>query len=270
MSETARDSGSYAASDGAAYERFLGRWTTRLAVPFLSFARLPAAGPVLNLGCGTGSLALALAATRSGVMGIDLAAPYIDFARGRPGAAAIDFRRADACALLVGDGELAGVVSQLVLNFLPDPAAAVSEMRRVTRSGGVLAAAVWDFRGGLVYQRIFWDTAAGVDADAGTARDRLFSHPLGTREGLLALSHGAGLNGVDSESLTIRMDFADFADYWNPLLMGQGPLGSYVENLPVERRALICARVRDAFLAGSPDGPRSLTATAWVVRGVVR
>ena len=45
------------------------------------------------------------------------------------------------------------------------------EMRRVTRPGGTVVAAVWDFRGGLVYQRLFWDTAAGIDPAAADARD---------------------------------------------------------------------------------------------------
>jgi len=56
----------------------------------------------------------------------------------------------------------------------------------VVRPGGVLAAAVWDFRGGLVYQRLFWDTAAGLDPDAGATRDRLFSSPLALPDGLPA------------------------------------------------------------------------------------
>ena len=77
-------------------------------------------------------------------------------------------------------------LAQLVLNFVVDAPAAVAEMRRVTRPGGTIAATVWDFRGGLVYQRLFWDTAAGLDAAPATARDRLFATPLATAEGLAA------------------------------------------------------------------------------------
>jgi hypothetical protein len=65
------------------------------------------------------------------------------------------------------------------------------------------------------------------------------------------------------------MDFASFADYWEPLLGGQGPFGSYVAGLPERRRARVRAAVADAYRAGAPDGPRSLTATAWAVRGCV-
>jgi SAM-dependent methyltransferase len=261
---------SYRATDGAAYERFLGRWTARLAIPFIDFARLPAEGPFLDVGCGTGNLARALAAARGGgIAAIDRAEPYIAFARQRAGGEAIDFRLADAAALPFDSGHFAGALAQLVLNFVADPAAVVAEMRRVSRPGGVLAAAVWDFRGGLVYQRLFWDTAAGIDPGAGAARDKLFAHPLGQLEGLRKLWQDAGLQSIDSGSLTIRMEYEDFEDYWQPLLLGQGPVGSYVEALDPALRELIRERVRLAYLSGAADGPRSLTATAWALRGIV-
>ena len=262
-------SSTYRASDGAAYERFLGRWSRLLAGPFADFARTAEDGRVLDVGCGTGSLAITLAERRwyGRVAGIDIAAPYIAFAQSR--GAAIDFAVGDACRLPYADRSFAAALAQLSLNFVPDAAAAVREMRRVVRPGGIIAAAVWDFRGGLVFQRLFWDTAAGLDPAAGATRDRLFSSPLALPDGLPALWRGAGLSAIERSSITIRMEYANFADYWEPLLGGQGPVGSYVDNLPPERRRQIAERVRAAFLSGAPDGPRSLTATAWAVRGVV-
>src|SRR5690349_20469145 len=165
---------SYAASDGGAYEIFLGRWTRRLAASLLDFADLPAEGDLLDVGCGTGSLAVAMAERWPGrrVVGIDPAAPYIAFARARSGEHPASFDVGDAGALPYADGAFAGSAAQLVLNFVADPDRAAREMRRVTRPGGTVAAAVWDFRGGLVYQRLFWDTAAAIDPAAGAARDR--------------------------------------------------------------------------------------------------
>jgi SAM-dependent methyltransferase len=261
----------YRASDGAAYERFLGRWSRRLAGSFAKFARPADQGRALDIGCGTGSLALALAerGIPDRVACIDIAAPYIAFARSRPGAAGIGFAVGDACRLPYADGSFAAALAQLALNFVPDAAQAVREMRRVVQPGGVVAAAVWDFRGGLVFQRLFWDTAAGLDPGAGAARDRLFSGPLALPDGLPMLWRDSGLTAVERHSITIRMEYADFADYWEPLLGGQGPVGAYVEGLPAERRRQIRDHVRAAFLSGAPDGPRSLTATAWAVRGIV-
>ena len=143
------------------------------------------------------------------------------------------------------------------------------EMRRVTRRGGRVAAAVWDFRGGLVYQRMFWDTAAGIDSRAGHARDRLFSDPLAIPGGLAKLFVETGIVEVQSDSISIRMNYESFEDYWQPLLGGQGPVGTYVAELSSDLRARVKDAVRRAYCAGSPDGERSFCATAWAVRGLV-
>lgn len=225
----------------------------------------------MDLGTGTGSLARAMAerwpARR--IVGIDVAAPYIAYARAQTRNAPPEFKLGDATALDCGDATFAGAAAQLVLNFVPDAAAALREMRRVTRPGAPVAAAVWDFRGGLVYQRLFWDTAAGIDPNAGAARDRLFSGPLALPDGLPKLFADAGLAEVERASLTIRMTYANFDDYWRPLLGGQGPVGSYIATLDESLRSRIEDAVRRAFYSGSPDGERSLTATAWAMRGIV-
>jgi SAM-dependent methyltransferase len=266
-----KGSSAYFASDGAAYERFLGRWTQRLADPLLSFASFPATRDLLDVGCGTGSLALAMADRWPDcrVVGIDAAEPYIAFARIRSAGRVASFDVGDATKLPYPDGRFGGSVAQLVLNFVSDPLAAVCEMRRVTVPDGVIVAAVWDFRGGLVYQRIFWDTAAGIDPGAQVARDKLFSTPLALSGGLIKLFEEVGLMRVEQTSITIRMDYANFDDYWQPLLGGQGPVGTYLVGLAPELRARVEQAVRIAYCSGAPDGERSMTATAWAVRGVV-
>jgi len=156
-----------------------------------------------------------------------------------------------------------------IRSFVADPQQVAAEMVRVTRPSGVVAATVWDFCGGLVYQRMLWDTAAMIDPQAGRTRDRLFSNPLSTPDGLEALWQTAGLINIEVGSLTIRMDYANFDDYWEPLLGGQGPVGTFAAGLTEDARRQLKAAVRAAFLSGRPDGPRSLTATAWAVRGIV-
>ncbi len=99
MNATAGGS-TYSATDGAAYEVFLGRWTQRLAGPLIDFADFPA-GDLLDVGCGTGSLARAMA-TRwpaRNVTGIDIAAPYIEFARSQTNPRNLRFDAADAIKL---------------------------------------------------------------------------------------------------------------------------------------------------------------------------
>ncbi len=271
MSDGAASGSAYVATDGAAYDVFLGRWTRRLSLPFLDFLTPPDDGALLDVGCGTGSLARAMAARwpQCRIGGIDIAAPYIEYARAQDSKAPIDYRTGDAAALPYADRSFAAAAAQLVLNFVPDPARVLTEMKRIVRPGGVVAASVWDFRGGLVFQRIFWDTAAGIDPAAGRARDKLFSGALALPDGLLDLFDAGGFREIERGSLTIRMDYASFDDYWQPLRGGQGPVGAYVAGIDPSLRDKIESAVRAAYLSGAPDGLRSLTATAWAVRVVV-
>src|SRR5262249_5553710 len=141
------------ASDGAAYEVWLGRWSRRLATVFLDFVEFPDSGELLDVGCGTGALTFAMADRWSAVslIGACLAAPFISYARSRRTGDRPTFETGDACALKFPDGRFAGVAAHLVFLFIPEPEVALREMRRVTRSGGTVAAVVWDSRGGLVF-----------------------------------------------------------------------------------------------------------------------
>jgi hypothetical protein len=70
-------------------------------------------------------------------------------------------------------------------------------------------------------------------------------------------------------SLTIRIEYRNFADYWEPIAAAQGPVGDYVKSLPPDRLSTLAAAVRRAYLAGRSDGARSMAATAWAALGVV-
>lgn len=264
-------SSSYQANDGAAYERFIGRWSRRVADRIADTIPLPGDGPLLDVGCGTGSVTAALAARYPGreVVGIDLAEPYLDFARARSNQPGVTFHRMDALAPDLPDDHFDAAIALIALNFMGDPLAAARQMARVVRPGGSVVAAAWDFRGGLVYQRLLWDTAAGIDPVAAATRDRIFANPLAKPDGMPDLLRAAGLVDVERRSETVRMDFADFDDYWQPLLGGQGPVGGYVAALEPALRDRVAEAVRSAYLSGDTDGPRSLTATAWVVTGRV-
>ena len=172
-------------------------------------------------------------------------------------------------ALEDADARYDRVLALLVLHFVPRTADAVAEMRRVARPGAVVAAAVWDARGGFVANRVFWDTAAALDpVGAGAARARNYTRPL-TRPGEMATAwRAAGLREVRDTQLVVRMDFASFADYWGPYVGREGPGAQYVAGLDEAARDRLEAAVRAAYLDGDPDGPRSYAALAWAVRGV--
>jgi ubiquinone/menaquinone biosynthesis C-methylase UbiE len=261
----------YTANDPEAYQRLMGRWSGLLAEALIDFTGLEAGDRVLDVGCGTGSLALALAARPepAAITGIDIAASYIAYAAGRSTDSRLAFIVGDAVMLDLPDAGFDRTLSQLALNFVSDPTRAIAGMRRVTRPGGTVAAAVWDFPGGLVYQRIFWDTAAALDPAAVAARARHYSSPLTGPGELAAAFRDAGLRDVREASLTIRIEYRDFADYWEPIEDAQGPVGDYVKSLSPHRLDDLREAVRRAYLAGAPDGLRSMAATAWAARGAV-
>lgn len=262
-------SSTFSATDGDAYEQQMGRWSRRLAGPFLDFAGLDGGGRILDLGCGTGSLTRALAGrcAASRVVGLDVSDAYVDHARRGIGDTRVEFQVGDACAMPFPDRSFDGVLSMLVLPFVPNTAEAVAEVRRVARPGAVVAAASWDARGGCVAHRIFLDTAAVLDPAADALRTRNCTRPT-TRPGALAAAwREAGFLDIRETALTIRMEYADFADYWGPYLTGQGPAADYVAGLGAPAAARLREHVRRAYLDGEPDGPRSYVATAWAVRG---
>jgi ubiquinone/menaquinone biosynthesis C-methylase UbiE len=259
------------ANNAASYEQVMGRWSRRLAPLFIEHAGAAAGERLLEVGCGTGSLTFTLADTVkfAELHAIDYAQVYVDAARARNTDPRIRIEQGDAAGLAFPDARFDRALSLLVLHFVSDPAGAVAEMRRVTRPGGVVAASVWDSPGGMIALRMFWDTAAMLDPAAAELRGRALSKPVNTQDGLARLFRAAGLAQVEQRSLLVRMDHADFADYWQPLLAGEGPIGAYVTKLGGEERARLERHLHDAYLGGAPDGPRSFTAVAWSCRGVV-
>jgi SAM-dependent methyltransferase len=262
-------SSTFVAADGDGYDLQMGRWSRRLAVPFLDFVGTADGERVLDVGCGTGSLSATLAARcrTAELRGIDFSPVYVEHARRHhPG---ITFDVGDACALAFPDRSFDRVLSLLMLHFVPNAEQAIAEMCRVARPGATVGAAVWDARGGLVAFRFFFDTAAALDPGAVQRRARNFTRPM-TRPGELGKAwRRAGFDAVVETSLTIRMEFASFDDYWAPYEGKDGPGPEYMATLDAAARARLRDAVRLAYLDGEADGPRSYAATAWAVKGTV-
>jgi SAM-dependent methyltransferase len=264
-------SSTFPTADGDGYERQMGRWSRRLAPLVLDFAGIRAGERVLDVGCGTGSLAFTLAQNPNirNVSAIDFSPVYVAHAQGRNNDPRVRFQVADACALPFEDATFDHCASLLVLAFIPQAPLAVREMRRVTRPGGTVAAAMWDIRGGMITSRMFWDTAAMLDQRAVKRRAGMCMRPM-TRPGDLGRAwRDAGFDEVIDGSITIRMDFASFEDYWTPVEGKDGPVAEYVGSLSTEEKAKLRDAVRLAYIDGEPDGPRSYASTAWVVKGRV-
>lgn len=262
-------SSTFVATHADGYEQLMGRWSRQLALPFLDFVGGAVGDRVLDVGCGTGHLAFAVA-RRSGaarVRGVDIAEPYVEHARRHNQDPRVVFDVADACALPFPDHSFDRVLSLLVLHFVPRVDQAISEMRRVAKPGGIVGAAVWDVRGGFVANRMFFDTAAALDPNAIARRAKNYTRPM-TRPGELGQAwRNAGLNDVVETALSIRMEFASFSDYWAPYEGKDGPGAEYVATLGAAERTRLRDAVEVAYLDGEADGPRSYSALAWAVKG---
>ncbi len=250
---------------GDPYERYVGRWSRRVAPRFLSWLALPPGQRWLDVGCGTGALCAAIADTCSpaSLAGAEPSEGFLKTARQNLGGRA-DLRSGSATALPFEAGAFDVVVSGLVLNFVPDPRAALAEMSRVTRPGGTLAAYVWDYAGKMELMRAFWDAAVALDP-AAAALDEGPRFPLCRPEALAQLFTGAGLKEVATVALDVPTPFAGFDDYWQPFLGGQGPAPAYAMSLDEAARARLRERLRQR-LPARPDGSIALTARAWAVR----
>jgi SAM-dependent methyltransferase len=244
-----------------AYDRFMGRYSGPLAAMFVDFASLPSDARALDVGCGPGALTTELA-RRFGADRVTAVEPSPEFVEAmRKRHPDVDVHQAAAEELPFGDGEFDATLAQLVVHFMADPAAGVGEMRRVTRSGGVVAACVWDHGGGTGPSSLLWAAAKHVDPDA-PDEDRRAGSVAGDLTGLF---ERAGLRDVREERLAVSVEHPDFDEWWERFTLGVGPAGEYVASLDDDRLAQLRERCRAAL----PAGPFTIDAAAWAARGVV-
>ncbi|MFM8616229.1 MAG: class I SAM-dependent methyltransferase, partial [Alphaproteobacteria bacterium] len=174
----------------------------------------------------------------------------------------------DLCALDLPDGVFDAALSLLVLQFVPDRARAVAEMLRVTKPGGLVAAAMWDFTGGFSFLRAFADSVAITEPEGEAFRARYWADPVGAPGRMTSLFDVVSLERVTERDIAIRQDFTDFEDWWDPWAAGgQGIAGAFIAALPAERIPPIKDIARRAYLAGGADGPRSFVAVARLAVG---
>jgi SAM-dependent methyltransferase len=251
----------------AAYDRHVGRYSPELAAAFITVAGVERRQRALDVGCGTGALAQALAERlgAGAVAAVDLSLASVDTcARRAPGA---DVRVARAEQLPFETGEFDAALAQLVVPWMSDPGRGVLEMRRVVRPGGVVAACTWDFANGMTMLRAFWDAAVAVDRPRAVKAGALDRTRLCQPGELRELWARVGLTGIDAGELVVGADYVDFDEFWWPFTAGVGGSGSYCASLDAAGQEALRDEVERRL--GSPAGPFRLTARAWYVRGTV-
>jgi 2-polyprenyl-3-methyl-5-hydroxy-6-metoxy-1,4-benzoquinol methylase len=163
---------SFLATDAEVYEHFMGRWSARLAEPFLEFARVQPGSRVLDVGCGTGTLSLALAKRGAQTVGVDASQSYLDGARRLRAHPDVAYQHGDARHLRYSSASFDACVSTLAIDVIPEVGLVATEMRRVTRPGGVVACGTFDFWGGMSALDLVLDTGAVLDEGIRTLRAR--------------------------------------------------------------------------------------------------
>jgi len=262
MTESAGDR--WAAGD--AYDAYMGRWSRLLARDFLAWLAADPGRHWLEVGCGTGALTASLCARcePASVVACDPSAAFVQYARRSVSDARVSCVAAGADALPSRPHGFDVIVSGLVLNFIPDPVAALRTMRERLAPQGVVAAYVWDYAGGLEFLDHFWKQAVASDPDAAPL-DESQRFQTWRLPHLTSLFAAAGLADITSTTLSIPTPFATFDDYWQPFLGGTGPAPSYLASRTPPQREALAARLK-SHLPTAPDGSLQLNARAFAVR----
>lgn len=253
---------------GDPYEYFMGRWSRLVAQPFVDWLAPESGLKWLDVGCGSGSLSEVIinGYEPAELIAIDQSEGFVNAAQQRLGDRA-ECRVGNALDLPLENESLNISVSGLVLNFIPDPVKALTEMQRVTVPGGSVAVYVWDYAGTMEFLTHFWDAAGKLDPAASGLHEGL-RFPDSNADGLKNLFQKAGFDDIETAPITIDTRFTGFDDYWKPFLGGQGPAGAYVQSLDEADRE----QLREALFETLParaDGSITMVARAWAVKGRV-
>ena len=248
------------------YESYVGRWSRLVAPAFVDWIAAAGGRAWLDAGCGTGALtaAIAAAAEPASVLAVDQSPSFAGAAGATLDDPRLTFLVGDATALPLTAGRVDVAVSGLLLNFLPDPVAALGEWLRVTRPGGTVAAYVWDYAEGMEPIRAFWDAALEL-APSAHADDEAVRFPLCHPDRLRDAFAAAGLRGVTADAIEVSATYAGFDEYWAPFLRGVGPAPGYCAALPPEQREALRARLLTRLAPSG--GPVAMRARAFAVRG---
>lgn len=198
--------------DGAAYERQMGVWSRYAGQIFLDWLAPGTGLRWIDVGCGNGTFTdlLLRCCAPSEVQGIDPSEAQLVFARSRSGVEGATFREGDAMALPFDDDRFDAAVMALVIFFVPQPAKGVAEMVRVVRPGGLVSAYVWDIPGGGSPTEIFFSELPRVGIEA-PLPPQASASPI---EALRELWAAAGLEAIETRTITVQRVFASFDEFW--------------------------------------------------------
>jgi SAM-dependent methyltransferase len=252
-------------NDGAAYERYMGKWSQLAGEAFLDWLNPQSGLRWLDVGCGNGAFTEMLVerCAPASVLGIDPSEEQLAYARTRPLSRVAQFRQGDAMALPFPDDTFDAAVMPLVIFFVTDPARGVAEMARVVCPGGIVTAYAWDMvGGGFPYEALHFEMRG-----LGVAVPTPPSPDASRIDAMRELWTGAGLDGVETREITVERTFLDFDDYWTTILGGPS-VGPKLAAMASEELIFLKARMR-ALLTADATGRITYSARANAAKGRV-
>jgi SAM-dependent methyltransferase len=228
-------------SDGASYDHMMGPWSRSVGELFLDWLDPASDLDWIDVGCGSGAFTSLIVekCQPSTILGIDPSQAQLDYAlqRGLPHAAR--FEVADATSLPAADRSMDVAVAALVMHFMPNPAAGVREMARVTRPGGLVAAYAWDLlNGGFPYNDLYSQMIS-----IGFPPPLPSSPAAGDMQSMLNIWKDAGLTDIKMRAITVTRTFAGFDDYWRTAAASPG-IAAALQRIPPEPLAELREQVR--------------------------
>jgi ubiquinone/menaquinone biosynthesis C-methylase UbiE len=264
-----KETSTFVFSAGDKYDRMTGAWSRLLAPLFVDFMQIQDGESVLDVGCGTGNLALAIAEKRRAtkIVGVDLSKGFIEYAREKSSDLRLILEQGDVQNLPYAADSFDRAMAMLVIHFVPDKAKAISEMKRVTKRGGAIGTALWDAPPGMSPNQPLWDAAKtlGLPADIPSASGSAPNSAAGSTK----LLSEVGLERVTVADIVIERRFSSFDEYWFPLATGEGVPGKFLGSLSPEQKTAVKDQLRKNLLGDRRDGSFSIKARAWTARGTV-
>ncbi len=245
--------------DGSAYEAMMGDWSRRVGTVFLDWIGPDRGLTWLDVGCGSGAFSALLAerCAPAAIHGVDPSEPQLAYARQRSWSCPADFRVGDAQALPLPDRSVDAAAMALVIFFVPHPAKGVAEMARLVRPGGIVAAYIWDVVNGGSPVSPFETAMPNASLRP--------SPQASTMSALQDFWRGAGLEAVESRTITVERTFPDFETLWRLSINGT-VLKPQVAALPEAEVAAAKQRVRERLTAAA-DGSITYGTTANAIIG---
>jgi ubiquinone/menaquinone biosynthesis C-methylase UbiE len=253
---------------GDPYEYYMGRWSLLVAESFVDWLSPSSGLNWLDIGCGSGALSEAIIKNHkpAALTAIDQSEDFVKTAQKRLGNRA-HCRVGNALSLPLDNCSVNIAVSGLVLNFIPEPEKALSEMKRVTDARGTVAVYLWDYAGKMDFLRHFWDAAVEIKPEVLNLHESK-RFPDSNAKALKRLFKKAGFVDIETAPIEITTHFRDFDDYWKPFLGGQGPAPSFVLSLEEGEKNKLRQKLKER-LPTRLDGSISMVARAWAAKGKI-